>query len=132
MRAAVGHLTRNIKIKGEDKDGWGGKVFSYFWRWVDENDPSVTASLRGRVVMDGVEFENMGQKNTQFGGLDIRYNEHVDLDEDEIKERTSIVTRSSFHRCAGFCVGLEHVNGFVLKDSVLAEAERHLLSIFYI
>jgi len=36
MRAAVGHLTRNIKIMGEvESTGWGGRIFSYLWRWVD-------------------------------------------------------------------------------------------------
>jgi hypothetical protein len=32
MRAAVGNLSRNIKIVGEDHPSkWGGRVFAYLW-----------------------------------------------------------------------------------------------------
>lgn len=65
MRAAVGHLSRKVKIRGEEHSTkWGGRVFSYLWRWVDENDSTNTANLRGQIIFDGVEFINMGQKDT--------------------------------------------------------------------
>lgn len=31
MRAAVGHITRNIKITGTREDSLGGCVFVYHW-----------------------------------------------------------------------------------------------------
>lgn len=34
MRTAVGHLTRNIKIHGEDRDNWGGRVLAYQWVFI--------------------------------------------------------------------------------------------------
>jgi len=34
MRAAVGNLSRKIKIVGESESTtWGGRVFAYLWRW---------------------------------------------------------------------------------------------------
>lgn len=31
MRAAVGHISRNIKISGTTEDNWGGHIFVYHW-----------------------------------------------------------------------------------------------------
>ena len=57
MRAAVGHLTRNIKIRGSTEDNWGGHFFVY--HWID--DTLLTpVDARGSIVLDSVELINMG------------------------------------------------------------------------
>lgn len=63
MRAAVGHLTRNIKIEGE-AGVWGGRVFSYLWRVESEDIDAEPIINRGQVNLHGVEFINMGQRDT--------------------------------------------------------------------
>ena len=55
MRGEVILLSRNIKIKGEDVDGWGGQVFvtDYF-----ETDGTWR---KGQVIFDNVQMYNCSQ-----------------------------------------------------------------------
>ena len=57
MRAAVGHLTRNIKIKGSTEDNWGGHFFVY--HWID-NTVTPAVNARGTIILDSIELSNMG------------------------------------------------------------------------
>jgi hypothetical protein len=61
MRTPVGHLTRNFQIRGSDGD-WGGRLLVY--QTTGEDDEI----LKGSVNLRGVEFINMGQKDTENGG----------------------------------------------------------------
>ena len=54
MRAAVGHITRNIKIKGSTDSSWGCRVLVYAYKAGDDT------ILRGYTKLSGVEFENCG------------------------------------------------------------------------
>ena len=53
MRAAVGHITRNIKISGSEDDNWGAHIFVYHWI-----DPSKTPAVdaRGVIILDSIEL----------------------------------------------------------------------------
>lgn len=53
MRAAVGHLTRNIKIFPGSDQGWGNRVLIY--RFLDG-----TTVRSGYANIDGVEFKQCG------------------------------------------------------------------------
>ena len=50
MRCAVGHLTRNFKIRGDSTNGnkWGGRVLIYQWA---NNDGQL---FRGSGIFKGV------------------------------------------------------------------------------
>jgi len=82
------------------------------------------------LILDSVEFVNMGQKDTELAGLDFRYNEYTDADEESVIVKNSIVTNSAFHTCGGFCAGFEHVKGVSLINNVLYNCERHLINIY--
>lgn len=58
MRGEVYLLSRNIKIQGEDVDGWGGQVFAtdHF-----ENDGTWR---KGQIIFDNVEIFNCSQADT--------------------------------------------------------------------
>jgi hypothetical protein len=56
MRAAVGHLTRNIKISGShDPNMWGCRVLIYQF-----TEPGAAFASRGYGKFDGVEWDNCG------------------------------------------------------------------------
>lgn len=57
MRGEVILLTRNIQIKGEDKDGWGCSVLTAELR--DPNDSK--KFLAGQMILDTVEVYNCSQ-----------------------------------------------------------------------
>ena len=65
MRAAVGHLTRNIKISAAaDPNNWGCRVLVY-------NYLDGTFAKRGYVILNGVEIANCGQYDTTQAALDF-------------------------------------------------------------
>ena len=66
MRATVGHLTRNIKISGTPEDNWGGHIYIYNWIVEKEQDP---INARGSITFDGVELNNMGQRDCEKAGI---------------------------------------------------------------
>jgi hypothetical protein len=65
MRGEVILLTRNIKIKGEDEDGWGGSILTAELR--DPNDSK--KFLAGQMVWDNVEVYNCSQQNTEHAAV---------------------------------------------------------------
>lgn len=58
MRGEVILLTRNIKVVGEDADGWGGQILS------TDMFESNGAWRKGQIIFDHVEVENCSQRNT--------------------------------------------------------------------
>lgn len=70
MRATVGHLSRNIKIRGNIEDDWGGTLLVYHWIFENATD---SISARGSVFLDGVEFFNMGKRNSDNAGVRVYY-----------------------------------------------------------
>lgn len=59
LRASVGHITRNIKIKGSDEDDLGGHLQVYHYIYSDE-EQGIDINSRGKIHLSGVEMDNMG------------------------------------------------------------------------
>jgi len=58
MRAAVGILSRDIKIIGTDEpedESWGATIMVYYWL-----KPEDGIDFNGRLILDGVELNNVG------------------------------------------------------------------------
>ncbi len=58
IRTEVLLLTRNIKVYGEDKDGWGGQVMAF------DMMVTLTETRQGTIIMDSVQVYNCSQKDT--------------------------------------------------------------------
>ena len=58
MRGEVILLTRNVKVVGEDADGWGGQIL------ITDMFESSGTWRKGSIVFDNVEVENCSQRNT--------------------------------------------------------------------
>lgn len=64
-RTAIGHLTRSIKIiSGEDTE-WGFKIITN--SWLDGEVPRY-----GLLTLDGVEFDEGGQYDTENAALKLQ------------------------------------------------------------
>ena len=69
MRGEVILLSRNIKIQGEDKDGWGGQILG------TDMFESDGTWRKGQIIMDQVQVFNCSQKDTYYGA--IRFEGHI-------------------------------------------------------
>ena len=69
MRGEVLLLSRNIKIHGEDRDGWGGQILGTD---LFESDGTWR---KGSIIMDQVQVFNCSQKDTYYGS--IRFEGHL-------------------------------------------------------
>lgn len=58
MRGEIVHLSRNVKIIGNDTDAWGGQVL------VADNIEIDGTIRNGQLIMDAVELYNCSQRNT--------------------------------------------------------------------
>lgn len=68
MRASVGHITRKIKIKGNEEDTqWGGHILITHYK----PDLDGEINILGSAHLQGVELENMGQRGTDNAGIHI-------------------------------------------------------------
>jgi hypothetical protein len=88
MRTPVGHLTRNFQIRGSDGD-WGGRLLVY------QTTGEAGELLKGSVNLQGVEFVNMGQRDTENAGLDFKFTN------DPKTRISSSVVGCSFHDSKG-------------------------------
>jgi hypothetical protein len=93
-RTAVGHLSRKIKIMAGDDSGWGFRLLAMAYRDSETNDLK-----EGQIILQGVEFYEGGQYDTEYSALQIR---HL------IGEKQSRVTKSSFHDCKSFCLDISN------------------------
>ena len=103
MRGEVILLTRNIKIKGEDADGWGGQVLAtdYF-----ETDGTWR---KGQIIFDHVQMYNCSQENTYKAS--IRWEGAIG--------GTSSVTNSTVHGSMGWLASVYKSNNVVLEDNTM-------------
>lgn len=97
MRATVGHLTRKIKVHGNNTD-WGLHMLVYHWRIFDGAE--LVLDTRGNFYLDGVEMYNLGQRDTFAAGIDIRYEGMYDVLN---KLPTNILKNSALYHCSGMC-----------------------------
>lgn len=71
MRTAVGHITRNIKIRGnQDPTNLGGHLQVYHYIYEDI-EKGLNINARGSAILEGVELENMGQRDSENSALHI-------------------------------------------------------------
>lgn len=72
VRAAVGLLTRNIKItKGDDPNNWGCRIQLYSYIIDSLNNISTPTAVNGYIIFDGVEVNGCGQYDTSYAGIRI-------------------------------------------------------------
>ena len=101
MRAEIVLLSRNIKIEGEDNDGWGGQIlvtdkFETNGRW-----------LKGSLIFDNVQVYNCSQHDTLRAA--IRWENGIG--------GHSRIENSVVHGGKGWLISVQRSNNVVLKDS---------------
>lgn len=95
VRAEVVKLSRNILVRGEDTESWGGQILT-----TDAIDDD-GIELSGYLYLDGVQFYNMSQMDTEKAAVRIEYK--------VFEENWSTIKNCAF----------EHGNGWglVVRDS---------------
>jgi hypothetical protein len=93
MRGVVALLTRNIKIVGEDVDGWGFRVLITKYK-----DFIKKVNYYGFTELHGVELFNGGQLDTLNAGIDFR---------NIVKNttRTNLINGCSLHKMIDVGIG---------------------------
>lgn len=117
MRGTVGHLTRNIKIEGSPEDGWGGTILVYHWIY---QDSKTDISARGNIIFQGVELNNMGQKDNEKAGIRIL---STNTDGDD-----TTINGCALHDCFGQCMNAQYSNHVVVNNTVFFNAYKFLLN----
>ena len=77
-----------------DDSGWGFRLLAMAYRDSETNDLK-----EGQIILQGVEFYEGGQYDTEYSALQIR---HL------IGDKQSRVTKSSFHDCKSFCLDISN------------------------
>ena len=94
-RAAVGHITRNIKIIAGDDEDWGYRIELF-----SESD---NGTMRiGSIITNGVEFKKGGQYDTEYTVIRMS-----NLFGDG--NNTISITDSSFEDCKTYCIYAENI-----------------------
>lgn len=93
-RAAVGHLTRNIKIVSGQDAGWGYHLIAYGFH----DGVSLKA---GSLILQGVELYEGGQYDTEKSAIKI-FN--------TVSNKTIKITGSSIHNCKSYCIDIKNIN----------------------
>ena len=101
MRGEVLLLSRNIVIKGEDKDGWGGQVL------VTDMFESDGTYRTGSIYMDNVQVYNCSQKDTYYGALRFEM----------AQGGHSRVSNSSIHNGIGMGLVVQYGNNLELVNN---------------
>ena len=106
MRGEVVLLNRNIKIQGEDVDGWGGQVFvsDYF-----ETDGTWR---KGQLVFDNVQVYNCSQQDTFKAA--IRFEGAIG--------GASTISNSVVHNGLGWSLSVFRANNVHVTDSAFIGA----------
>lgn len=103
MRGEVLLLSRNIKIQGEDVDGWGGQIL------VTDLFESDGNWLKGELDFDQVQVYNCSQKDTLYSA--IRFEGHLGGD--------SKVKNSAVHNGLGVGIAVLNSNNVDLDENVV-------------
>ena len=117
MRAAVGSLTRNIKIKGDRVEDWGCNVMVY--QYSDEYNGRVR---RGNINFEGVEISYCGQSDTERGSLDVKYVK---------KGALSSMKGSTIHDGYGWGLYALSSNSFVFENNIIFDCQKFLAKLAY-
>jgi hypothetical protein len=112
MRAEVGNLTRKIKISSDLVDGWGCTVLTPGFTPLEKNaDP-----LQGNIRLEGVEFQNCGQKDTRKAAFDLNWTKKI--------RGTHSVNKCTFNNGQGWAVNIENSEGLSFTNNVIYNARR--------
>lgn len=101
MRGEVILLTRNVKVVGEDADGWGGQILA------TDMFESNGAWRKGQIIFDNVEVENCSQRNTFKAA--IRF--------EGAMGGWSSITNSVVHNSLAWSVSVMRSNNVLLENS---------------
>ena len=117
IRAEVVHLTRNLKVKGEDKDRWGGQIVTG-----NTLDTVLIAgvpqsvNLIGDTIIDNVEFYNCSQYDTDKAG--VRF-DNLNIATTSEYARNSSITNSTFHDGHGIGIMVKNSENVTVDSNVL-------------
>lgn len=105
MRGEVIMLTRNIKIMGQNIEGWGGHIL--IGDAAEINDDGTVKERIGNMYLDWVELYNLSQIDT----------EHAAVRWENAAKGMSEVTNCSIHNGYGWGVLVKYSNNVLLKDN---------------
>lgn len=112
MRAAVGHITRNIKIVAGADTGYGFRVVSY--GMMDEN-----ITRLGAVSLRGVQFIGGGQKDTDYAALHFLGNP---------SQTVSTVESCSFVESNAYSLNLDSSANVTVTNNVFFKARKYIVA----
>ena len=115
MRAEVGVLSRNIKIIGANDSDWGCRVLTARYQ-VFDSDTNSLVFIEGNSIIQGVEMNGCGQRDTLHGALDFQF-----LKGPELNIIDNIVIRNS----SG--IGLNMLNSAYIHftNSIITNVRRY-------
>ena len=110
-RAAVGHLTRNIKFISGSDSGWGYTLHVYGYRDTFTNDDGdeVEVLRTGSVNLQGVEFYEGGQYDTEQSAVRI---------ENAIGDKDNVLSKNTFHDCKSYCMYIDNAQKVNINKNV--------------
>ena len=113
VRAEVGNLTRNVKIVSDLTDKWGCTVLTPQFTPLESN----ASPLQGNLVLDGVEIQNCGQRDTRKAAIDLNWVKQI--------YGTHSVKNCSFNNGQGWAINIEKAEGIEISNNVIYDARRY-------
>ena len=114
MRAEVGNLTRNIKIKSIAGDSWGCTILTPFIPPAPRSD---NPPVNGLIIMEGVEIVDCGQRDTAKAAVDIKYSQW----ENAIKH---IIKGCTFNNGQGWAVDLDGAKNIDFINNIIFDSRK--------
>lgn len=112
MRAVVGVLSRNIRIKGDKQENLGCNILVY--QYTDEYSGRIR---RGNINFEGVEISFCGQSDTERAALDIKYIK---------KGSISSVRGSTIHDGFGWGLNVFSSNSLIFEQNIISNCQKYL------
>lgn len=114
IRAEVIHLSRNVKVIGNNVDRWGGQIVTGKADDVQfTGGVMMSVTLTGNTIIDNVEFFNCSQYDTDKAA--VRFDNLKDLEDDVVRSK---VTNSSFHDGQGMAIMVRNSQDVIVDGNV--------------
>ena len=113
MRAEVGNLTRNVKIVSDLDDEWGCTILTPSFTPLEKN----AELLQGNLVLEGVEIQNCGQRDTRKAAVDLNWVKKV--------KGSHTINKCSFNNGQGWAINLEKAQAVTISNNVIYDARRY-------
>ena len=107
MRGEVAYLTRNILIKGQNIERWGGQIVTS--DVAELNSEGKLVNRYGSTILDSVEIFNCSQIDTEKAAL--RFESATEL--------YSSVTNTAIHNGEGYGVSLKLSKNIFFKNNIV-------------